>query len=33
MNVFLDAEFALERVQETPTEVPTWLVLALRRSD
>jgi 2-polyprenyl-3-methyl-5-hydroxy-6-metoxy-1,4-benzoquinol methylase len=29
MNVFLDAGFALERVREPPTQVPTWLVLAL----
>jgi SAM-dependent methyltransferase len=33
LNVFLDAGFALERVREPPTPVPTWLVLALRRRD
>jgi 2-polyprenyl-3-methyl-5-hydroxy-6-metoxy-1,4-benzoquinol methylase len=33
LNVFLDAGFALERVREPPTDVPTWLVLALRRKD
>jgi 2-polyprenyl-3-methyl-5-hydroxy-6-metoxy-1,4-benzoquinol methylase len=33
LNVFFDAGFALERVREPPTPVPTWLVLALRRKD
>jgi SAM-dependent methyltransferase len=32
MNAFLDAGFALERVREPKADVPTWLVLALRRT-
>jgi hypothetical protein len=32
LNVLLDAGFVLDRVHEPPADVPTWLVLALRRS-
>jgi hypothetical protein len=33
LNVFLDAGFALQRIHEPPADVPTWLVLALRRTN
>jgi hypothetical protein len=32
LNTFLCGGFALEKAYEHPADVPTWLVLALRRS-
>jgi 2-polyprenyl-3-methyl-5-hydroxy-6-metoxy-1,4-benzoquinol methylase len=32
LNTFLGAGFVLEKAHEPPADVPTWLVLALRRS-